>query len=252
MQVRDENMSKTFGIVLSWIKYKESSKIVTLFTEELGKISIMAQGALKPKSQLLAATEVFSKSHFELKKGKNFYYIESAELESSNFSIRQDMDRLAYGFYILELVERSMPEGESSSRIFGMLDKALFDMSKSERPIMQTIAFELKMISILGYRPQLSSCLACGKTASKIWDFSISEGGAYCDSCRRGSGVLIDQNLFEAMGNILLSRFEQLGELDLSSETLRRIHSILYQFIIFNLDLKELKSQTMLQRRQIL
>lgn len=243
-------MSKTFGIVLSWIKYKESSKIVTLFTEELGKISIMAQGALKPKSQLLATTEVFSKSHFELKKGKSFYYIESAELESSNFSIRQDIDRLAYGFYILELVERSMPEGESSSKIFGMLDKALFEMSRSERPILQTVAFELKIISILGYRPQLSSCLACGKTVSQIWDFSISEGGVYCDSCRKGSDILIDHSIFEAMGDILLSRFEQLEELNLSNETLRRIHSILYQFIIFNLDLKELKSQTMLQRGQ--
>lgn len=243
-------MSKTFGIVLSWIKYKESSKIVTLFTEELGRISIMAQGALKPKSQLLAATEVFSKSHFELKKGKNFYYIESAELESSNFTIRQDIDRLAYGFYILELVERSMPGGESSSRVFGMLDKAILEMSKSDRPILQTVAFELKMISILGYRPQLSSCLACGKAVSQIWDFSISEGGVYCDSCRKGSGILIDQTLFEAMGNILLSRFEQLDELNLSNETLKRIHSILYQFIIFNLELKELKSQTMLQRGQ--
>lgn len=243
-------MAKTFGIVLSWIKYKESSKIVTLFTEDLGKISIMAQGALKPKSQILAATEVFSKSHFELKKGKNFYYIESAELESSNFTIRQDIDRLTYGFYILELVERSVPEGESSSKIFNMLDKALFEMSNSEKPILQTVAFELKMISILGYRPQLSKCLKCGRTVSKIWDFSITEGGVYCDSCRKGSGLPIDQTLFEAMGNILLSRFDQLDELNLNAETLLRIHSILYQFIIFNLDLKELKSQTMLQRGQ--
>ncbi|MDY0255633.1 DNA repair protein RecO [Gudongella oleilytica] len=243
-------MAKTFGIVLSWIKYKESSKIVTLFTEDLGRISIMAQGALKPKSQILAATEVFSKSHFELKKGKNFYYIESAELESSNFTIRQDIDRLTYGFYILELVERSVPEGESSSKIFNMLDKALFDMSSSMKPILQTVAFELKMISILGYRPQLSKCLKCGRTASEIWDFSIIEGGVYCDSCRKGSGVLIDQALFEAMGNILLSKFDQLDELNLSTEALLRIHSILYQFIIYNLDLKELKSQTMLQRGQ--
>lgn len=243
-------MSKTFGIVLSWIKYKESSKIVTVFTEDLGKISIMAQGSLKPKSQLLAITEVFSKSHFELKKGKSFYYIESAELENSNFQLRQDIDRLAYGFYILELVERSMPEGEPSSRIFGMLDKALSELSVSEQPLLQTVAFELKMISILGYRPQISACLACSRDISSAWEFSIAEGGIYCDSCRKGIDASIDNEALETLRVILLSRFDELKEILLETKTLKRIHGLMYQYILYSLDIKELKSETMLRRGQ--
>ena len=50
-------MIKTAGIVLKEIKYQETSKILSIYTKKLGKISVMAQGANRPKSRLLANTQ---------------------------------------------------------------------------------------------------------------------------------------------------------------------------------------------------
>ena len=241
-------MSKTYGIVLSWIKYKESSKIVTILTEDLGKVSIMAQGALKPRSQLLAVTEVFCRSHFELKKGKSLYYVESAELESSNYGLRQDINRLAYGFYALELVEKTIPEGEPSPKIFAMLQKVLESISSSKSSLLPLTAFEIKVISMLGYRPQISACIHCGKAISEEWTFSIHDGGLVCRECSNGTGFNVDRQLIVDMRNILMSKFEDLPELRIDEERLENIHSLLYQYIIFSLDIKELKSETMIRR----
>lgn len=251
LQIRDETMAKTYGIVLSWIKYKESSKIATILTQDLGKISVMAQGALKPKSQLLAVTEAFSISHFELKKGKNFYYIESAELENSHYGLRGDMNRLAFGFYALELVDRSIPEGEPSPKIYGMLEKLLNELSSTNTPIIPLVAFEIKMISILGYRPQLSACVHCGATNSHGWEYNIYDGGIVCFACSKGLGTSIDSETAAIMRTLLFSRFEELKSLNIDQVKLERIHSIMYQYILHTLDIKELKSDTMLKRLSI-
>ena len=60
-------MIKTEGIILSEIRYKETSKILKVYTKKLGKISILAQGAYRPKSQLIATTQPFSQVEFHLR-----------------------------------------------------------------------------------------------------------------------------------------------------------------------------------------
>src|SRR5690554_3821370 len=126
-------MIRTKGIVLSGIKYKESSKILKVYTKELGKISIMAQGVMKPKSQYLSSTEIFSISDFQLKKGKSFYYIESCDLDESNYTLRQDMDKMILGFYVMELIDKSIPDEEENNIIFDLLLKTIKVMTITEK-----------------------------------------------------------------------------------------------------------------------
>ncbi|MDX9918031.1 MAG: DNA repair protein RecO [Gudongella sp.] len=238
-------MSKTRGIVLSWMKYKESSKIVNVFTERLGKISILAQGAMKPKSSILAVTEVFSRSDFELRKGRTFYYIDSAQLEDSFYSIRQDIDRLSYGFYALELIEKAVPFEEPSTKLFGLLDAYLKEVCISDNPILQLAAFEIKAISILGYRPFLTSCMNCGNTSSESWSFSIREGGLICAECSVPKDLPLSTGAAKSMNDLLKTRFSDLKELDITEKDLSQIHSVIYQFIIYSLDVYEFKSESM-------
>ena len=110
-------MIKTEGIVLNEIRYKETSKILNIYTKELGKVTVMAQGAFRPKSSLMASTQSFTLSEFYLKKGRNFYYINNSDVLDSYYSIRENMERMIYGFYILELIEKSTPFEEENERI---------------------------------------------------------------------------------------------------------------------------------------
>jgi len=241
-------MSKTQGIVLSGIKFKESSKILNVYTREFGKVSIMAQGVLKPKTKNLSSTEVFSLSDFELKKGRSFYYIESADLIDSNYLIRQDMDKMVLGFYAMELIDKSIPDEEQNYIIFDLLAKTLKTFCISDNPMLISLAFELKLASFLGYRPVLNSCASCSSSSAPYWEFHPDKGGIICDSCSKKTGSQISGSEINLMNKILLSKFEEIQEINSEKDTIYRLHNLISDHLLYNLDRKEFKSLVLLEQ----
>ena len=84
---------KVKGVVIKEIAYKDNDKIITLLTDELGKISCMAKGAKKTNSALLASCQLFVYSEFILYKGSTFYHINSAESIDTFYALRIDLDK---------------------------------------------------------------------------------------------------------------------------------------------------------------
>lgn len=241
-------MTKTQGIILSGIKYKESSKILKVYTRDLGKISVMAQGALKPKSQNLSSTEIFTISDFNLKKGRSFFYIESCDLVHSNYSIRQDMDKMIIGFYILELIDKSLPEEEENIIIYELLIKTLIILNTFNNPILISLGFGLKLATFLGYRPVLTGCAICDATSSPSWEFHPDKGGIVCDACSRGTGRKISQGEIGILNKLLLSTFEEIKTLNIQEETLGKLHGLISDYLLYNLDRREFKSLSLLKQ----
>lgn len=109
-------MLKTEGIVLKEMRYKDTSKILSIFTKRYGKIAVMARGAYRPKSQIIANTQPFSYNEYQLYKGKNFYYLNQADIIDSFYDIREKIERVVYGQYMLELIEKSMEDGQENPK----------------------------------------------------------------------------------------------------------------------------------------
>ena len=65
-------MAKVQGLVIKEMRYKDNSKILTVFTRELGKITVMARGACNPKSKLISNTELFFYNRYQLYREKLF------------------------------------------------------------------------------------------------------------------------------------------------------------------------------------
>lgn len=238
-------MIKTEGIVLGEMKYKESSKILNVYTKKLGKISVMAQGAYKPKSQLISTTQPFSYCEFNLQKGRNFYYISNADLIDSFYSIRDNMDRIVYGFYILELIEKSSPDEEENEKLFLLLEKGLKVLSSLEKDYLKFIvAYELKFVSFLGYRPHINSCVACEGQFTQSIKFSKALGGVLCSNCFSNDlfSKKINHNFPKAINDLLFSALDDLEEISLDHDTLLNAHNILVDYILFNIERTEFKS----------
>ncbi len=112
-------LTKTEGIVLKEFRFRETSKILTIYTLKHGKIQAMARGgAYRPKSQLIANTQAFSYNEYQLYKGRNFYYINQGDIIDSFYSIRENINRLMYGSYLLELTDLSIMEEEPNEKYF--------------------------------------------------------------------------------------------------------------------------------------
>lgn len=175
----------TQGIVLRYVNYRETSRILTLFSRDVGRITVSAKGCLRPKCRERAATEMFTLGEYTLAERAGRYYLNAACIENAYFNLRLDIDRLAIATYFIELTESVLNDEEPQAALFDLLAamlNALCD-GKADAELVR-LFFEVKAMDLLGFRPEVSRCAVCGgELNEKAW-FSGSAGGAVCANCR--------------------------------------------------------------------
>lgn len=227
---------RTEGIVLNEFKYMEKSKILRIFTKDFGKISVMARGAFGAKSPLVAVTQLFGENSYELYTGSNFYYISGSKVINSNFNIRTDYEKLILGSFLLELVDKAFPSDEPNEKVYFLFRKTLRILSKTDKDVyVLIIAFELKLMAFLGYRPILDKKL-------KNAVFSVSNGGTV-EKSSLNIGVYYDisnEDIYY-LYNLLYTSLDTLNT-DIKRERLLYLQKIILEYIKYNLEINEIKS----------
>ena len=210
----------------------------------------MAQGAYKPKSILIASTQSFSHSELCLQKNKDFYYINQADLIDSYYDIRENMDRMFYGYYLLELINKSTPLEEENEKLFLLLQKGLTILSKLDKDFLKFIvSYELKFISFLGYRPNMSNCVMCSSDENYNIRFSIVEGGVICNNCfeKDRQSISFDNDMYKGFNSLLFTPLDKLEDVIISTDIVKKIHKLIVEYILYNIDRSEFKSLDLLQ-----
>lgn len=243
-------MLKTEGIVLKEIKYGDTSKILNIYTRDLGKVSTIVKGAYNPKSKLIANSQTFSLNEYQFKKGRNFHYIIDADLLDSYYCLREDIERLIYGYYILELMDKSVPMEQENQLLYELLKKALGLLNTMEGDFLSfIIGYELKFASFLGYRPVLDSCVSCGEREMEAMRFSISQGGILCPKCfsKDGFSKVINREIYDIIYKALYSSLEDLRKIAGSDQDLTRAHNLLVDYILYSIDRQKFNSLALLE-----
>lgn len=247
-------MLKTEGIVLKEIKFKETSKILNIYTKKYGKISAIARGAYKPKSQLIANTQSFSYNEYQLQRGKNFHYITQGYIIDSFYSIRERMERVIYGYYLLELMEKSVPEEEENEKMFLLLEKGLRILASLEKDFVKFIlAYELKFVSFLGYKPYIEKCVICGNTNTSNVKFSIINGGIICEGCSvmEPYGQNINKQMYESIKILLYTPLDKVVDINIPDNIVFKAHKILTKYILHNIDRREFNSLNLMDSIEV-
>ncbi|MBL7575182.1 DNA replication and repair protein RecO [Peptoniphilus asaccharolyticus DSM 20463] len=218
----------TEAVILSETKYSESSKILRAYTREIGKVSIMAKGALRPKSKLVTFSQPHCHFLCKLTQGKNFYYIEPINIIDSNFSLRREYNTIVLAGFISEMVDKSFLEGETNKTIFDLIVKTLKLMNQNKNVEALVLAFSLKYISYMGYRPNL-------KEVDEAY-FSNHEGGV----TNLGGVALNIEDIYYLKKLLYTSLDEIVFEYD-KSRTLFLLN-LVADYIKYNLEIHEFNS----------
>ena len=174
----------TEAFVLKSRKYNEADSLMVLFSRKLGKISAVAKGSRRAKSQMLAGIQPFCHSSFVLYQGRSLYTVNQVEARRIFYPLREDYRKLTYASYLVELVEMEITEGQSHPRLYILFGKALTLLSREKIELETLIrAFELHFMKVCGYEPQLFRCTGCKIQESGKWWFSQSLGGVLCPAC---------------------------------------------------------------------
>jgi len=120
----------------------------------------------------------------------------------------------------------------------------LFSLMEKYKNVSNIITgFELKLISILGFKPQLSYCVACHK--KKYKNFSIEEGGLICDDCVKGSDYLVKINNKDILilKKILNSKFEVIQNMEIPIN----IKKLVRNYLMYHIEKYDFKSIRLLE-----
>lgn len=173
------------GMVVRQNFFGDSSKYVVLLTDRYGKLSASAKGARRMKSALLAPTQPMCYAHFELSERNGKYTVISADRIESFHTLRQDIKKLAFAEYAMQIAEYVSGEGEDCADILRLLLNTLYLTAKPERESDQIKpVYELRLLALSGYMPDIWSCAGCGQEKMAHGYFRLNQGDLICDSCR--------------------------------------------------------------------
>lgn len=177
-------IKKYKGIVISTVDYKESSKIINIFTENDGIIGLIARGSKRINSKLAVGTNTLSYGYFYIQEKSSGAILKSLlEIEIiDNFkNIRKDIIKSNYSLYLLELSSK-VYKHDNNNMIYKLLLDSLYKINENFNPKVITNILELKLLENLGIKPIIDKCVSCG-AKDNIVTISSYKGGYLCNNC---------------------------------------------------------------------
>lgn len=179
-----ERTYRTEAIVLRRKDFGEADRVLTLFTPELGKVRVVAKGIRRPASRKAGHLELFTRSKLLLAKGRDLDIITQVETVSAYRALREDLLRGAYAAYAVELLDKFTPDEQENREMYDLLCAALGWLCDSPDLALTARYYELHLLGLAGFQPQLYRCVVGGEEiVAEDQFFSVEAGGAVCARC---------------------------------------------------------------------
>ncbi|MBD5149684.1 MAG: DNA repair protein RecO [Oscillibacter sp.] len=214
------------GIVLRAVDTKESDKILTILTPH-GKLPVVAKGARSRKSRVTACTQLLAYSELTLSESRGWQYLSEGSTIELFQGVRQDIELLSLASYFAELTEAAALEGVESGEILSLLLNALYALGNLKKnPALVKAAFELKLMSLIGFEPLADACAYCGNPEPEEPVLDVREGVVCCGKCgkgERGLSMPLSKGALAAMRWVLYGEAKRLYSFSLAGPDLKKL-----------------------------
>ena len=176
------------ALILREVRFKESDRILTALTADAGKLTLAAHGALSKKSRIAAATQQLTYAELTLFEKNGRYSVREGVTKEAFQGLRTDLERLALGSYFAECLEAFSAEDQPDAALLQLGLNSLYALSHDlADPRLIKAAFELRLMCLAGYAPDLEGCAVCGKTEVQEPHLCLESGSICCRDCRKAS-----------------------------------------------------------------
>ncbi len=182
--VSRERLYRTEAIIVKRTDFGEADRLLTVYTPERGKLRLIAKGVRKPTSRKSGHVELFTHSRFLVARGRNLDIVSQAETIHAFRPLREDLLRTTHAYYVAELLDRFVEEAIENRPLYDLFLATLGWLCEADDLRLAARFFELRLLALVGYRPQLFRCLGCGQDIEPVVNvFSPAEGGVLCPRC---------------------------------------------------------------------
>ena len=219
---------KTKGIIIAEKVLSDFDKMLTILTPNLGKIECVAKGSRRPKSLLMAGTQFLCFGEYILYKGSDNYSMNSCETIELFYNIRTDLDKLKYAVYATKIINDVTTENQNNYKVLQLYLNTLYVISNTDKDLDFVISiFRLRLLSIIGYRPEIEKCKTC-QTKENITKFSIIDNGFKCEACgKQDKGAInINETTKDAIRYIILVESKKIFSFQIPKESIEELKII--------------------------
>jgi DNA repair protein RecO (recombination protein O) len=225
--------------VLRHSDWGEADRLLWMYTLELGKIRAVAKGARKIRSRKAGHLEPFTRASLLLAKGRDILLITQAETLDAFLLLREDLAGITYASYVAELLDRFTYEEGENKALYRLLVDTLTRLSNEKDRDLVTRFYELRLLDLVGFRPELFRCLGCGADIqAQDQYFSAQEGGILCPRCGAGARAAqpISTDALRYMRHFQRSNFSEAKRARIKHEIHRELENILQHYLTYLLE----------------
>lgn len=235
---------RTEAIVLRHSDFGEADRLLTVFTPYLGKVRLLAKGIRKPASRKAGHLDLFTRTQLLIARGRNLDIITQAQTLEPYLALRQDLWRMSHAYYVGELVDSFGEEQAENEPLYTLLCDALGWVCSSSDLALTMRFFELRLLGLVGYQPQLFQCLHCKAPLEPLVNyFSAEEGGMVCPRCAENQRGMrpIALGTLKVLRYLQTRGYEECIRLQLQPSTRAEAEEVLQQYLVYLLE-RRLKS----------
>ena len=241
----------TSAIVLKTIPYGDTSIISRMFTEDQGKVTILAKGAWRPKNNAGALLEPMNHIHLQ------YYHKSSREIQilkdgvfSQQFSnLRKELNKIIVGLAIVEMMDKSTMDNNPFPILYRLGWRVLEKLNDEKQNIWLVFVFFLYQLSLrLGFLPNIKKCSKCNADLISGC-FDNYTGELICVNCSTQSKISLDENSLSALQKLEGLHLDDLQTLSINIQGITNSIQFLDLFISFHLEgLKNVRSMEMVKQ----
>jgi DNA repair protein RecO (recombination protein O) len=236
-------LQRTEAIVIGSLDLGEADRLITFYSLQFGKIKAVARGSRRLKSRWGRSTQLLTHCMlvFYEKKNNQLHRLRQCDIMYSFNGLWEDLKKLTAGLYIAELVTRITPEGEENRELFYLITQLLSLLERGGDSETRLRIFEIRILSMLGYQPQIGHCIRCQQAIHHIPKISFSpiEGGVVCDNClnqRLEGKITISAGSLYFLQQALRLSLSKIGRLGLVKALKPELKEMLHRYLTHHLD----------------
>jgi DNA repair protein RecO (recombination protein O) len=247
---RRQRLYRVSAIVLKRRDMGEADRLLTVLTHERGKLALLAKGVRRPASRKAGHIEPFTVVDLLIARGRSFHIVTQAETIEAHRQLREDLWLSAWAYYVAELVDAFTQDEDPHDLLFDLTRDTLDRLSRAADPALAARYFELHLLGLVGFQPQLFRCVECDELLQpQVNFFSLESGGVFCPkhgANRAGTAALALPEL-KVLRYLQTRPWEQVAQLKLTPAVAENVEGLLAQFITHQLE-RRVRSATFLDR----
>ncbi len=241
-----EETRNTIALVLNRQSYRENDSLVVVYTEKFGKLSLIARGTKKLQSKLAGHLEPINLIDLMIINGRQRDYVGSALTRKAFLNIKGDLNKIYYAGQIITRFKRLIKENQVDQELFFLLNNWLEGLDNYQATFSKETgelflsSFSLRLLSILGYRPEMYYCLDCRQKIKPGHNyFDLQNGGVICEACfgqkaSKAELVSLSNDCLKLIRFIMTNEANRAGKLRLAKKLVKELTNLTTNFINFN------------------